>query len=378
MALHSLYAHLWSIADRGVECFADDLQRAGLGACSYAATYHAVRQLMPGNPRRAIFHCPRSHAYFRPRGHYGRLAPLPSPLLRPGAGLEAVCAALGRRGLRVKAWVVGGHNSDLAGACPDCAVQGPLGDPHPHHLCPAHPEVAAYLEALAVDLAAHHELAALELESFCYPERFEHGAHHEMSGVPADPWHSRLLSLCFCPWCRPPAGLRAAVAAELRAWLATPAWELASRPSHAVRDAAAAFAAAHPELDALLAGQRRTVAELGARLRAAVRRVAPSTALIDLGGGSAAPSSELGAWADGLVVRADPVAVRAARDILGAAMDVGVGLYMLAPTPLTPTQLRETVCACAAAGAVSFNYYNHGLMPEAAWHDIAGAARANP
>lgn len=343
---------------------------------SYAATYHAVRQLMPANPRRAIFYCPRSHAYFAPRGRYGRLAPTPSPLLADAPDLDRLAAALAGAGLRLKAWVIGCHNSDLATAHPDCAVRTALGDPLPHHLCPANPEVQQYLETLLCDLTAGRDLDALELESFGYGG-FEHGAHHEMSGLPTDPFHSQLLSLCFCPACDPPDGLRTAVAAELRAWLATPAWALAQRPADAA-EARAAFAAAHPELEVLQAQRKRTVRELCVRLRQAVRAVAPQTRLIDLGGGAAGADPDLRAWADGLVTRADPVAVTAARATLGPQADIGAGCYPLAPRPLAPEQLRAAVLACAAAGADTFNYYNHGLMQASTWGDIAEAVAACP
>jgi len=375
---HSLYAHLWSIEDRGQAGFVEDLRRAGLNAVSFAATYHAVRQLMPANPARQVFYAPRSHAYFPPRGRYGRLAPEPSPLVAGRDTLGDLSQALSRSGMRCKTWVIGCHNSDLAGRCPDLAIVNALGDRLPHHLCPARGEVQQYLASLLADIAGHYDLHAIEMESFGYSDGFEHGAHHEMSGLVIDAWHSRLLSLCFCPGCLEAAtaagvaadALAVAIRQELLEWMDTPAWKSATP------EVALAFAAAHPELAAFLGVRRRVTHDLGQRLREAVHAVAPETLLIDLGGGQASPAPDLLDWADGLVVRADAVTAAAARQTLGPSAYVGCGVYPMAPRPLTPEQLREALTACAAAGCDGFNYYNHALMQRSTWHDLREAIAA--
>jgi|GEM_PF-2293070 len=381
--LHSLYAHLWSIQDRGLDAFTDDLGRAGLNAVSYAATYHAVRQLMPANPARHIFYSPRSHAYFLPRAHYGRLAPQPSPLLGGCDPVADLGSVLGVRGMRLKAWVIGCHNSDLACAHPDLAVRNALGSPLPHYLCPAQPEVQEYLTVLLSDLAGHGDIHALELESFGYAAGFEHGAHHEMSGLPRDAFHSRLLALCFCPACQvaaaargiDAAGVSAAIRAELVRWMETPAWQLGDAVPR-MGAAAAAFSAAHPEFDTFLQVRRRIVHDLGVRLRETVRAASPSTLLIDLGDGQAAANQDLLEWADGLVTPADPQAVRSAREVLGPSAFIGCGIYPMAPDPMSPERLREAVTACAASGCDGFNYYNHALMQGTTGEDIRRAISA--
>jgi len=114
---------------------------------------------------------------------------------------------------------VGCHNTDLALAHLDCAVQNALRDTLPHYLFPSHPAVAEYLVTMAADIADQWRPAVMELDAFEYPGAFEHGAHHEMNGVPLGRFHSGLLALCFCPSCRltvvapsvDPIPLRAAV-----------------------------------------------------------------------------------------------------------------------------------------------------------------------
>lgn len=375
---HSLYAHLWSVQDRGLAGFVEDLRKAGLNAVSFAATYHAVRQLMPANPVRKVFYAPRSHAYFPPRGRYGRLAPVPSPLVAGRDALGELAGALSRSGMHLKTWVIGCHNSDLACTYPDLAIHNALGDTLPHHLCPARGEVAEYLAALLADLAGHYELQAVELESFGYADGFEHGAHHEMSGLPPDGFHGQLLNLCFCPGCLESAAadgvdaeaLAIACRQELLAWMDTPAWQ------PPIADAAAAFTADHPELAAFLRVRRRVTDDLGRRLRDAVAAVAPTTKLIDLGGGQASANRDLLDWADGLVVRADPATAASARQTLGPSAYVGCGVYPMAPRPLSPGAVRDTVAACAAAGCDGFNYYNHALMQRSTWEDIRQAIAA--
>lgn len=376
--VQALYAHLWSIRDRGLQAFAEDLAGAGLNAVSYAATYHAVRQFLPAGRASHIFHCPRSHAYFLPRARYGALAPVTSPLVAGGDPLADLGGVLAARGMGLKAWVIGCHNSDLAGAHPEAALEGPLGDASPHHLCPARPAVQEYLGRLCADIAGQGDIAALELESFGYAEGFAHGAHHEMCGVPLDPFHSWLLGLCFCGSCRAAAAaggldaeaLRGAVAAELQAWLRTPAWRLQQLPAG---EAEAAFAAAHPELEALRRVRAGVVRGLGQVVRAAVGAVAPGTALIDLGSGRASPSPDLLAWADGLVVAADASAVAAARQALGPGARIGCGVYPMAPAPLSPERMGAALRGCAAAGCDGFNFYNHALLQQGTWADIRAA-----
>ena len=284
--------------------------------------------------------------------------------------------------MRLKAWVIGCHHTDLALAHPDLAVQNALGDALPHHLCPGQPEVQVYLAALLSDIAGQLDPYALELESFDYPDAFEHGAHHEMCGVPLDRFHSFLLALCCCPACRGAAGARGvdadrladAVRAEILAHLRTPAWRLAERPPDAARDRAA-FAGAHAEFTPYLQARREVLQGLGARLRAAVRGVSGAR-LTPIGFGAFHGDTDLRQWADGLVTASTPEAVAAARLALGPEADVVCGIYPMAPRPLSPERMAETLRACAQAGCTGFNYYNHALMQESTARDIRSAIAA--
>ncbi len=368
---HSLYAHYWSIADQGPAAFADDLRQGGYTAVSYAVTYHRVRQLLPSDPRRHIFFSDHSHAYFPARDHrYGRIRPRPSPLLGTGERFRELLSALEDRGLGLRAWVVGCHNTDLALAHPDCAIRNALGDVLPHHLCPSNPDVADYLVALLTDVAEQCHPSAFELEAFEFPGAFEHGAHHEMSGIPLDRFHSGLLALCFCPSCRGAAQaqgvdsdqLASDVGRQLARYLDTPAWLLTPQGEPG---AAEAFAAAHPALATYRATQAVTLVALDQRLRQAVAAVAP-TRLLMIGHAERAEP-----WADGVVVPSTPEAVNAARTLLGAGKDIVCGIYPMAPRPMDPETIYRTMTACAAAGCSGFNYYNHALMQRSTHQAIA-------
>ena len=55
----------------------------------------------------------------------------------------------------VKAWTNGMHSTVHASAHPDCAVTNAFGDTFITSLCPANPDVRAYVRALAGDLGRY-------------------------------------------------------------------------------------------------------------------------------------------------------------------------------------------------------------------------------
>src|SRR5262249_30546651 len=114
--------------------------------------------------------------------------------------LAKLVAAAEKRGMTVKAWTNGMHSTVHASAHPDCAVQNAFGDTYITTLCPANPDVRAYVRAMAADLA-RYPLEAYMPESVCFMP-FDHGYHHERTYVPISPTVKFLLSLCFCPHCR--------------------------------------------------------------------------------------------------------------------------------------------------------------------------------
>jgi hypothetical protein len=79
-------------------------------------------------------------------------------------------------------------------------VQNAFGDTYITTLCPANPDVRAYVRAMATDLA-RYPLECYMPESVCFMP-FDHGYHHERTYVPITPTVKFLLSLCFCPHCR--------------------------------------------------------------------------------------------------------------------------------------------------------------------------------
>src|SRR6202020_3598065 len=89
-------------------------------------------------------------------------------------------AALQSAGLPATAWVVGTHNSRLAGAG-ECSVRNAFGDVYPWALCAGSDAVREYAALLAAEAAALAGVDAIELEA-CGWYGFEHGSAHDKTG----------------------------------------------------------------------------------------------------------------------------------------------------------------------------------------------------
>ena len=220
----SAFAFPSDLADEGVEVVLRNIQeRAGLGGITAAFAYHAARDVFPHNPRRKVVLLER-----------GRLLYPPDPALYEGltirpavdeAALERdvlaeTCRAAAARGLAVNAWTVFLH-ADRPGEHPGCVTRNAFGDLYPADLCPANPDVRAYVRALVADVA-RYDVAAIVAESLHF-HGLEHGYHHERYFTELGPRGRYLLGLCFCDSCLARAeaagidgaGVRARVRGEL-------------------------------------------------------------------------------------------------------------------------------------------------------------------
>lgn len=198
----SAFAFATDLADEGVEAVLGNLQeRGGLNGITPAFVYHAARDVFPHNPRRKVHLLERGEFFFRPdpaRYDGLRIQPRVSALAREHDVLADTCRAAASRGLGVNAWTVFLH-ADRPDEYPDCAPRNAFGDLYPADLCPANPDVRAYVRALVADIS-RYEVSTILAESLHY-HGLEHGYHHERYFIELGPRARYLLGLCFCEHC---------------------------------------------------------------------------------------------------------------------------------------------------------------------------------
>jgi hypothetical protein len=268
----ALYTYAWDLADEGLEVVLGRVRETGLNTVTLAASYHAGKFLRPhGRGGRMVFLRDGSVYFPARRERYGRIQPLIHPMVEEFDAfteLERAAPELDR-----VAWVVCLHNTPLGERHPEYTCRNAFGDPFVYSLCPAHPEVRAYVVNLCCDLATRHDLKGLALETPGWLP-YDHGFHHEFAMVPLDPWAKILLGLDFADATR-----RAAAAAGIDAErLQARARELLERwfaadfvvPEAMAREWWLADVVADPEWAAFLHWRCQAVAELVAQVRAAL------------------------------------------------------------------------------------------------------------
>lgn len=217
----STFLFATDLVDEGIDTVLDRLQQRGrLDGLSMACNYHHSRDLFPHNPLHRVRYM-QGGVFFRPEpSKYKNLRIQPDV---PGwvlddDPLERVCRAAKPRNLAVRAWTNNMHSTILASANPTCSVRNAFGDLYITSLCPANPDVRAYVRTLNADLA-RYPLDALLVESVCYLP-FDHGYHHERSMVPISPLAKFLLGLCFCEHCTAAVAREGVRVEPLRAYVA--------------------------------------------------------------------------------------------------------------------------------------------------------------
>jgi len=202
------------LADEGFEHVVDTIRDlASAQAVTMACNYHHSRDVVPHNPRRKILYM-AGGVFFQPdpaRFATLKIAPDVPAFVREEDPLKRLVAVAGQRGMMVRGWTNNMHSTVHASRHPDCSVRNAFGDFYITTLCPANPDVRAYVRALNGDLG-RYGLQSLLVESACFMP-FDHGYHHERSMVPLTPVTKFLLSLCFCAHCQA-AGRRAGVAVD--------------------------------------------------------------------------------------------------------------------------------------------------------------------
>ncbi len=195
----SIWMCPWDLEGRDPDAVLDELEGLGLNGCSLAVAYHGGRMLLPRHPWRMVYEQHPSALYFEPDlSRFGRLKPAVSPL----AGLlPPFLEAARRRRFPVEAWTVFCHNDYLGAAAPDCCVENAFGDRYTYALCPSHPDVRAYVLVLAEAVSGLEGIAAIDVEALSYMG-YEHLSLHDKRGTALSPETVRMLSICFCRYCR--------------------------------------------------------------------------------------------------------------------------------------------------------------------------------
>lgn len=191
-----LYCFAWD-AESGADAFVEQAKARGIGALYMAATYHAAWLLRPGAVGARAFMPLDGAAYFGSDASlYGEIRPRVAPECVAFDALRATQNACQRHGLELWAWTIGAHNTPLGLEFPEACVRNAFDDELPHALCPAHPDVRAYLVGLCADLSHNVGVTGLALESFGYAG-WKHGHHHERDLTGLSPLEARLMGLCF-------------------------------------------------------------------------------------------------------------------------------------------------------------------------------------
>ena len=385
------------LVDEGMDTVLDRLQRSRLDGLTMACNYHHSRDVFPHNPVHRVRFM-RGGVFFQPEpSKYEHLLVQPDvpQWVLENDPLRNVCRAADRRGFAVRAWTNNMHSTNLASANPTCCIRNAFGDEYITSLCPANPDVRAYVRTLNSDLA-RYPLDALLVESICYMP-FDHGYHHERSLVSISPLAKFLLGLCFCPHCVaamtkegvPADRLRAYVADQLDRHLGGTASDLDN--AELSRERVQQFGGG--EMVGMLAARQTVVTSLIQEVREAVGAVSSIPVLVmEWSGGlrgagmgmpvgdtsTAAPDR---AWQDGVDLEQvagvsdgmgvlgyvrEPAALRrdliAYRKVIGAEQQLSVALRPMPPDCFSPEELSEKIAVLSSFDADWVEFYHYGFM----------------
>ncbi len=385
----ALWIYPWDILDAGID---ETVRRAreewNLTALSLATSYHSAKFLLPRRSERRVFLSGGSAIYFRPDAEMYALSAL-RPVVTPRTELldvlDRTAEACHRAGLQLRGWTVGLHNSRLGQAHPDATEENVFGDRYPWALCPAHPDVRAYLKGLIRDLVTNHDLDAIDLESTGF-HGLVHGHHHELTGINLGQTEEYLLGLCFCAHCLARAASAgvdgAALRHQIRDLIDVRFRDEAIMPGSDGADSRelASLIWSWPELWAYGRARMETVTSLVGEIRD--ESLAGSSTRLALTAATFV-RSVANAWLEGMDLRGlsthadeiitlsyvhDPRQVAAdvqfARDLTGGTDGVVVGLSLLAPATTDAANLQAKIQAARDLGATKFSFYNYGFLSE--------------
>ncbi|HWC78754.1 MAG TPA: hypothetical protein VG756_02205 [Pseudonocardiaceae bacterium] len=364
----------------------DRIAGYGCDSIAVAAAYHRARDVTPHGPTRVTVR--HDGVYFPlPASEFGRLV----PAVAGDGALTGIYAAARERGLAVSGWTVFLHNTTLGLLHPDVTQRNCFGErAAPADLCPAHPDVRAYVVALARAVADTGVDAVLaESLNFGF---FSHGYHHERSFVDLGAIPDFLLGLCFCEFCRAEAeqaGVDAEAAAR-QARVVVDAVLNGGPPPAAELTRANLAELAGAELLAFVDHRPDTVTGLVREVADALRDKDCALCIIDgtgalKGYGDGLPTG-VPAARDTWRIGVDPAAIGALvkdyvvlayarkeqritediaayRELLGPDRRLRAVLRPGEPDTDDAAHLAAKVSAVRKAGADSVDFYNYGMCP---------------
>ena len=362
----AIWSYPWDLLAEGVDHALAHIADTGLNAVSLAVSYHSGMVFLPHNPRERIRFLEDGSIYFQPHsGHFSGLAiqPRVSRLADDVDPLYLICEAAEKRGLQVVAWSVCTHNSYQGERHLDKVVRNAFGDPYLYALCPSHPDVQAYLQALMRELSGY-PLQALQLESYEFMG-FPHGYHHEKINMDLGPYGRYLMGLCFCPACRAVSategvdfdGIRSAT----HRYLADLFEGRVSSPQTLSEEG---LFSELPQLQPYIAMRDRVVIE-------AVRNLSEAASvplnLLGIKGNMVETLTPHIAEVTAMAyhVAAEDVAQTtvAARDLVGPSLTLGIGIETCPHLTPNKENMVAKVRAARDSGAENLYFYNYGLMP---------------
>jgi hypothetical protein len=401
----SIFAFATDIQDEGLESVLDNIQhRGGMNGVTLAAVYHEARDIFPHNPVSKVRFLEPGAAYFRPDpARYRGLAiqPRVSRLAQETDVLADLCAAAERRGLAVHAWTVFLHSDWVSNGQPAFAERNAFGDPCLTELCPANPDVRAYVRALSADIA-RYGVRTIVAESLHY-HPLEHGFHHERYFLELGARARFLLGLCFCEHCLALARSREvdgdAVLAYARAELERvfDAGEDAAREELTLEEARSL---AGGLMAGFLEAREEAVTSLAAEVAWAAAGTGARLAFMDASGaikgyatgrpaGDAAPSiawrlgvdlaglARVSSGLEAIAYAADPDRVRLDLEAYGGLIPAGrtlaAALRPMLPDCDSTENLSAKLSLARELGLERIDFYHYGLAPLRALDRIRGA-----
>ena len=305
--------------------------------------------------------------------------------------LRALRIATSERGIALSGWTVFCHNTTLGEAHPECTTENAFGERgSPADLCPSHPDVQAYVLALARNVArlGVDEVVAESLHF----GTFEHGYHHERSFVTLGGIDRFLLALCFCASCKDRAkqqGVDAEMARVACQQLLTAVLDGGEPGTDDVTPETVAVYGGGALAD-YASDRVRTVTELADVVSEAVTEAGSRLVFLDATGAvkgyaTGSPRGRLAAD-DAWQLGVDPVGigqrvpaysvlayardtararddVAAYRSAVGDETELRVVLRPCLPDTESAAQLTAKVAAVIAAGADAVDFYHYGLAP---------------
>jgi hypothetical protein len=389
---------LWAtdLVDEGFDLVLDRIRdMAGADTVTMAGNYHHSRDVVPHNPRRKVQFM-NGGVYFRadPKVYSNlKIQPDIVDFAREDDPLAGLIDGAHRRGMQVRVWTNGMHSTVHGTAHPDCAVHNAFGDVYIHSLCPANPDVRAYVRAMAADLS-RYDIESYMPESVCFMP-FDHGYHHERTYVPISTTVKYLLSLCFCTHCHAAAKAAGVAVEALHGFVRTELEKALNGEAGALDDvplqhkAIAALGAG--EMGGFLKARELTVTTLVGEIAEAAGRlpVHPmewSGGLRAAGGGMPVEGGTVGtacdrSWQDGVdvarlaelcgglcvlgyvqdlgLLRSD---LAGYRERAGAGTKLSVAVRPMPPDCDGPAALAAKLRVLEEMGVVGAEFYHYGFM----------------